>query len=129
MMILPQCWISCKRYTQMNDKYIPKSKNKRVTREDILPAERIFQVIQEYFGMSREQLLEKTKRMRVAYPRQICVYFLNKYSFHNLTGISLMFGWKDCNSAGGALDALGNYLDTDENVRDQVAEIEKILKP
>jgi chromosomal replication initiation ATPase DnaA len=113
----------------MNDKYIPKSKNKRVTRGDILPAERIFQVVQEYFDISREYLLTKSKKIQHAYPRQIVSYFLDKYSYHNRTGIAFLLGWKDANSTHEAIQALGNYLATDEIVRDQVAEIEKILMP
>jgi chromosomal replication initiator protein len=113
----------------MTTKYVPKSRNKKISRDDILPSERIFQVVQEFFDVDREALLTKSKCRRIAYPRQVCIYFMDKYSFHDKAGISVIFGWKNANAAGGALKAMSDYIATDENVRDQIGEIEKILKP
>src|ERR1700753_4142 len=107
----------------MNNAYIPKYGRKSEVRKDYVPAEKVMRIIEEYFGLDRETMLMKTKKIAVAYPRQVCIYFLNKYSAHSLRGIAVIFGLKDGGSVSGALKAIQNYLDTDQHVVNQFSEL------
>lgn len=112
----------------MNSVYIPAYKNKKIDKDKIIPTDKIFSVVQEYYGLSKEVLMSKTRKASVLYPRQVCIWLLCKHSCHSLPGISVFFGFRDHSSATNAVQSIDNYLATDEKVKEQVDYLEKKLK-
>ena len=108
----------------MNSRYIPKYGNKKIDRSQAIDTEVIFKTVEEYFELTRDEFMAKTKKIIIAYPRQVCIWLLAKHSVHGERGISVMFGFKDSGSAHAAVKAINDYLDTDEHVKDQIAELE-----
>ena len=111
----------------MNSAYIPRFKKKVEDGKPRINAQRIMRTVEEYFEIDRATLLMKSKKITIAYPRQICIHLLAKHSVHSLRGISLFFGFKDSGSAFMADKAIRDYLDTDDEVRKQISEIEAKL--
>ena len=114
----------------MNNVYIPSgvpsglSKNSDKSK---IGANVIFKIVEEYFGIERTDLLNKSKKIYILYPRQLCQWLLWKYSAHNPTGIGIMFGQKDYSACLNSINAIEAYLDTDEKVVAQIEELEAKL--
>lgn len=112
----------------MNNVYIPKTGREKMDRSTVQSVEKIFNLVQEYFGLTREQLTQKSKKHIIVYPRQVCQWLLWHYSAHNGKGIGIMFNQVDSTSCENALKAISNYLVTDPNVKGQIEELETKLK-
>src|ERR1700749_2271763 len=111
----------------MNNAYIPRYRNKSTLGKEFVNSEKIMRIVEEYFEIDRPTILMRTKKIAVAYPRQVCIHLLAKHSVHSLRGIAVIFGFKDSGSAFQADKAIRDYLDTDDEVRKQIAEIEALI--
>ena len=112
----------------MNSAYIPRYSNRTIERDKIVPTEKIFQVVEDYFGITTEIMMTKTRKTIIAYPRQVCIWLLAKHSCHSVPGIGVLFGFKDSSSAVNAVKSIDNYLATDDNVKEQIDFLEQKLK-
>jgi chromosomal replication initiator protein len=112
----------------MNSVYIPAYKNKKVDRNTVIQTDKIFSVVQEYFGVSKDVLMSRTRKVSISYPRQVCIWLLSKYSCHSVPGIAVFFSFKDSSSALNAVKSIDNYLATDEKVKEQISLLEEKLK-
>jgi chromosomal replication initiation ATPase DnaA len=114
----------------MNDKaYIPKKWGRNVDRSNTIEVKNILCAVQDHFGITQDDLMLKSKKLKIVYPRQVCAWLLNKYSVHGANGIAILLGFTCHQSATAAIKAINNYMDTDENVREQIFQLERILKP
>lgn len=111
----------------MNSAYIPRYRNKEPNRDHIIDAEKIFKVVEEHFGITRETLMQRSRKVVVVYPRQVCIWLLYKYSIHNARGIGAFFGHVDNSSSLNSVKVINDYLSTDERVKNQIAELENLL--
>lgn len=112
----------------MNNAYIPRYSKRKADRSEIVDSELIFNAVQNHFGITRECLFKKSKKVEVVYPRQVCIYLLAKYSIHTIPGIAVLFDQKDHTSALNSVTSIENYLSYDDLVKDQLESIVKSFK-
>ena len=108
--------------------YIPRCSKRKADRSEIIESDLIFKAVQDHFGITREDLLKKSKKIVIVYPRQVCIYLLAKYSIHNIPGIAIIFGQADHSSALNSVTCIENYLSYDERVKEQIETITKMFK-
>lgn len=112
----------------MNNVYIPKTGREKMDRASVQSPEKIFNLVQEYFGLTREQLLQKSKKHVIVYPRQVCQWLMWHYSAHNDRGIGIMFNQEGNNNCQNSIKTIQNYILTNPEVKAQIDELEAKLK-
>jgi chromosomal replication initiator protein len=113
---------------RLNPVYVPFYQNPKKQRECAVDADKIMTIVQEYFGIDREMMLKKTRRQAILYPRQICIWLMDKYSLQTLPGIAIIFGYCDSTCVSHCLKAVNNYISYDEKVKQQIDFLEQKIK-
>ena len=83
-------------------------------------------VVQNYFGVSRDDLLKKSRKVHVLYPRQVCQWLMDKWSAHSHKGIGVIFE-QDRTSVYNSIGAIDNYMACDDKVKEQIQALEKLI--
>lgn len=106
-------------------KYIPSRGKSMVNREGgpMISAKDILTAVEEYFSMTLVELMDKTRKREVCYPRQIAMWLLAHYSALTLNSIAVIFQKKDHTTVINSLEAIDNWMKFDEGVKKQVDEI------
>lgn len=115
------------RWSIMNPVYIPPY-GKKECGGPYVEADTIMNIVQEYFGITRDVLRQKTKKQSILYPRQVCIWLLAKYSAQSLGGIGVIFDHADHTSARNAVIAIDNYLTYDDEVKRQIQLLSEKVK-
>ncbi|MDO4225237.1 MAG: chromosomal replication initiator protein DnaA [Bergeyella zoohelcum] len=88
----------------------------------------IQEVVCEYFGISREQLLSKTRKREVALPRQLAMYFSKELTNSTYSKIGKEMGGKDHSTVMHACNTIGDVVNVDKEIQKYVKELkEKII--
>ncbi|ADQ81183.1 chromosomal replication initiator protein DnaA [Riemerella anatipestifer] len=89
----------------------------------------IQEVVCDYFGIKREQLLSKTRKRDIALPRQLAMYFAKEFTDATFTKIGEEMGGKDHSTVMYACDTVKNTAEVDKQMRKYIKELkEKIRK-
>lgn len=73
----------------IEENFIPKLELKAEDR--LLDPDVVFEIVQNYFRVKREDLLQRSRRTAVLYPRQMAQFFLYRHSPLQATGIGRLF--------------------------------------
>lgn len=95
--------------------------------QGLLKAEQIVGAICGFFDLDPVIIKDVTRVREIVYPRQLCMYFLRKYTILPLKYIGLLFGGKDHTSVIHSIETIGDLLCVDENVKHDVALLERAL--
>lgn len=101
---------------------VDKVKNEGITLQSII------KTCCEYYDVKQEEVIGKSRKREVTQPRQISMYFAKQFTNLPLTKIGEAFGGRDHSTVIHSCSVVQNLMDTEEDYRYHVEEIEKILK-
>ena len=85
--------------------------------------------VQSYFNVSEDYYLRRSRKYEILLPRQIAMYLVRKYTNKtSLKDIGEKFGGKNHATILNAIRRIKDYMDVDKELKNQVADIEKIIK-
>jgi len=88
----------------------------------------IQEVVCEYFGIKREDLLSKTRRREIALPRQLAMYFAKEYTNSTFTKIGEEMGGKDHSTVMYACETIKDVSKIDKEIKKYVKELTEKIK-
>jgi chromosomal replication initiator protein len=104
-------------------KKIVKNFVKSVTRE--VSVEFIQKTVCEFYQIPYDKLKEKTRKRHVVQARQLSMYLAKNFTKNSLKSIGKYFGGRDHSTVIHSCQAVQNLVDTDQNFKDEVLELEK----
>ena len=91
--------------------------------------DKVQKVVCEYFNISREDLVSKTRKRQIVQARQIAMYMSRSLINCSLSTIGAEIGGKDHATVLHACTTVNDLMSTDKTFRQYVNDIEKILVP
>lgn len=107
-------------------KKIIKNFVKSISRE--VSIDYIQKTVCEYFNVPMDHLREKTRKRMVVQARQLSMFLAKNYTKNSLKSIGKHFGGRDHSTVIHSCQAVQNLIDTDDEFRDSVAEIQKKIQ-
>lgn len=101
---------------------VDKVKNEGITLQSII------KTCCDYFDIKVDEVIGKSRKREVTQPRQISMFFAKQFTNLPLTKIGEAFGGRDHSTVIHSCTVVQNLMDTDEEYKYHVEEIEKILK-
>lgn len=98
------------------------------TKKKIIDILYIQEVICDYFGIKREQLLSKTRKREIALPRQLAMYFAKEYTNATFAKIGEDMGGKDHSTVMYACDQIKDMSKMDKEIKKYVKELTEKIK-
>ncbi|MBR3304029.1 MAG: chromosomal replication initiator protein DnaA [Bacteroidales bacterium] len=108
---------------------------KRVTKQIVnvesceLTLEKIKTAVCEYFKITPDMIVSKTRKREIVQARQITMYLVRNLTKTSLASIGSQMGGKDHATVLHACSTVSDLMDTDRNIRGYVADLERQLKP
>ena len=94
----------------------------------IINISHIQEIVCDYFGIRKEQLLSKTRKREIALPRQLAMYFSKEYTSATYARIGHEMGGKDHSTVMHAHKTIKDYSEMDKDVKKYIKELkEKIF--
>lgn len=94
-----------------------------------LSIDKVQQTVCEYFNITRETLLSKSRKRQIVQARQIAMYVSRNLLNCSLTTIGAELGGKDHATVMHACTTVSDLMQTDKTFRKYVSDIEKMLAP
>ena len=91
--------------------------------------DKVQKVVCDYFNITRDDLLSKTRKRQIVQARQIAMYMSRNLINCSLSTIGAEIGGKDHATVLHACTTVGDLMSTDKTFRQYVADIEKMLVP
>ena len=88
---------------------------------------RIQSAVCNYFNITTDQFLSKTRKREIVQARQIAMYLSRSLTKTSLSSIGTQLGGKDHATVLHACNTVCDLMDTDRSFRGYVADIEKQL--
>lgn len=98
------------------------------TQKKVINIPYIQEVVCEYFGLQREQLLSKSRKRDIALPRQLAMYFSKEYTNATFSKIGEEMGGKDHSTVMYACDTIKDISKVDKEIKKYVKELTEKLK-
>ena len=93
-----------------------------------ISVDRIQTVVCEYFKISKDMMLSKTRKREIVQARQIAMYLGRSLTKTSLAAIGAQIGGKDHATVLHACNTVSDLIETDRNFKQDVLAIEKLLK-
>ena len=90
---------------------------------------KVQQLVCEYFNITEEALLSKSRKRQIVQARQIAMYISRNQLNCSLTTIGAELGGKDHATVMHAISTVSDLIETDKSFRRYVSDIEKMLAP
>jgi chromosomal replication initiator protein len=91
--------------------------------------DKVQKVVCDYFNITRDELLSKTRKRQIVQARQIAMYMSRSLINCSLSTIGAEIGGKDHATVLHACTTVNDLMATDKTFRQYVSDIEKILVP
>jgi len=91
--------------------------------------DKVQKVVCDYFNITRDDLLSKTRKRQIVQARQIAMYMSRSLINCSLSTIGAEIGGKDHATVLHACSTVNDLMTTDKTFRQYVADIEKMLVP
>ena len=88
----------------------------------------IQEVVCEYFGIQREQLLSKTRKREIALPRQLAMYFSKELTNATFSKIGEEMGGKDHSTVMYAVETIKDVSKIDKEIKKYVKDLAERIK-
>ncbi|WP_124642124.1 chromosomal replication initiator protein DnaA [Amniculibacterium aquaticum] len=98
------------------------------TKKKVIDVVYIQEVVCDYFGIKRDQLLSKTRKREIALPRQLAMYFAKEFTNSTFAKIGEEMGGKDHSTVMYACDQIKDMSKLDKEVKKYVKELSEKLK-
>lgn len=89
--------------------------------------DKIVEVVAIYNGVSVDELMIKTRKRELLFPRQQAHYFAHKFTNYSLCKIGIDIGNKDHTTVIHSIKTVENLIETDKNISIKLKEIESEL--
>lgn len=86
----------------------------------------IEEIILNYFGVTKAQIMQKSRLVEFCRPRQVCMYFYRKYTKYSLERIAMMFN-KDHATVVHSCAIINNLIDTEKEFAFKIKELDKFI--
>lgn len=83
----------------------------------------VIDAVEKHFEITVKELMGKSRKREVCYPRQIAMYLLAHYTRLSLNSIAVIFENKDHTTVIHSMEAIDNYMFQDERAKEQVEQI------
>ena len=90
--------------------------------------ESIQNVVASYFNLSMQEMLSQRRSRSLARPRQIAMYLSKQYTTNSLPDIGRKFSNRDHTTVIHAVKKIGQLMQKDNEIKENVSEIKKKLK-
>lgn len=107
---------------QTVQKFVQSVESKEVTIDEVQ------KMVSEYFGLSVEDLKDKTRKKEIVTARQIAMYFAKEYTGFSLKSIGYHFGGRDHSTVIHAIQTVNDYMMEKRELKMHIDEINKKLK-
>ena len=97
------------------------------TRQILLNVEAIVSCVCTYFGISHEEIMGRSRKKELSYPRKIAMYLARTHTSLSLPDLGRAFGGRDHTTVLSAVQAIVNDLKTDNELQLNIKTIEKKL--
>ena len=91
--------------------------------------DKVQKVVCDYFNITRDDLLSKTRKRQIVQARQIAMYMSRSLINCSLSTIGAEIGGKDHATVLHACSTVNDLMTTDKTFRQYVSDIEKMLVP
>lgn len=98
------------------------------TQKKVINIPYIQEVVCEYFGIKREDLLSKSRRREVALPRQLAMYFSKELTNATFSKIGEEMGGKDHSTVMYACDTIKDVSKIDKEIKKFVKDLTERIK-
>ena len=98
------------------------------TQKKVINIPYIQEVVCEYFGLEREQLLSKSRKRDIALPRQLAMYFSKEFTNATFSKIGEEMGGKDHSTVMYACDTIKDVSKVDKEIKKYVKDLTEKLK-
>ena len=92
-----------------------------------LTADKIIGTVCDYFNITRDEILSKSRKREIAQARQIAMYLCRKLMSQSLSAIGAELGGKDHATVLHACNTVEDLTQTDKNFRKYVNDIETLV--
>lgn len=82
---------------------------------------RLLEAVTDYYEISMEEILGKSRERRFAFPRQVAMYLLREEAKCSFPAIGSHVGGRDHTTAMHACDKIGNLLKSDEQLKQDLS--------
>ena len=95
---------------------------------NVISVEKIRDMVCDYFALSLDAVMSKTRKREIATARQVAMYLSKQYTKSSLSVIGKLIGGRDHATVLHACSVVNDLMDTDKNFRMSVKELEQRLK-
>lgn len=93
-----------------------------------ITVDQIKKTVAEYYNITVEELISKSRRRNIALPRQVAIYFTTLLTDLPLAAIGAEFGNRNHSTIVHNKQTVQNLLETDKKMKQDISEIERRLK-
>ena len=98
-------------------------------RESDITIDKVQKAVCEYFNITRDTLLSKSRKRQIVQARQIAMYMSRNLLNCSLATIGAELGGKDHATVLHACTTVSDLMSTDKSFKQYVSDIEKMLVP
>ena len=93
-----------------------------------ITADKIINVVCNYYNIKKEDLVGKKKNKEIVEPRQICMYLISEILELPLASIGSLFGGRDHTTVIHARDKVGSLIKTNYNLKTTITDLKAMIK-
>ena len=93
-----------------------------------ITADKIINVVCNYYNIKKEDLVGKKKNKEIVEPRQICMYLISEILELPLASIGSLFGGRDHTTVIHARDKVGSLIKTNYNLKTTINDLKAMIK-
>lgn len=95
---------------------------KELTVDDIIAA------VASHYGVSRKDIVSKSRKQGIVLARQVAIYLCHKYTGQSYATLGRKFGGRDHSTILYSHDVIARRISVDKNFRHEVEAIESAMK-
>jgi hypothetical protein len=88
----------------------------------------VTRLVSKYYNISLEEIISKTRKREICFPRQVAMHLLKKHTNLSLSAIGAYFNGKDHATVLHAYRTVINLMDSDKTIKDDVFKLNKTIK-
>jgi chromosomal replication initiator protein len=82
-----------------------------------LSPEQIISAVAQYYGLSKEEMVGRSRRRAVSTPRQLCMYLIREETTTSLPQIGKLLGGRDHSTVSHGYEKISTQIETDDQLR------------
>lgn len=113
---------NCEIDLQLTQRIVARAVN--LEKKELTP-DNIINVVCQHYGIKQKDIFSKTRKQTIAYPRQIAMYLIHKYTDIVYGQIGHRFGGRDHSTVIYACNQVGHRISVDKKFRREIEDLEK----